>query len=450
MLDFLYQYSQKNRKKINDDLFRRKYDRPLYQYLVDCCKNLEVLPPVTLESWRLITDQTKIKLTLNKKLNKDPKIKNNRALEELVPINDSITDMLELTFRVSTKGVTKHITRRMLVLKPLPGNQYVIGGKKVIPLNQVVDNSTFVKNDVLKFKTTLFAVDLDIHKIELCFTDGKKVKAPVFRIDLFSKQCNPLLYFLAKYGIDGTIELFNLEKVMSLVPKPINEKKYLYLQVNKKLFVEILKDAIPQHDFIIRFVATFYQAIKNCSSHKMRDLMSTDFWLAELGAVFAKQTPEKGKKVLISFSKIMDPSTSRRLVLNKMHRKNSHMLIRWLMVNYSELIKKDNHNLRFKRIRANECIAYYFDAYVTRNVNSLLNSDSAPIERYEKLLNSINEYTLFKAIRSNKANPYSLFRYEAYNDFDAINISRYTLKGISGLNGGGPLKRHILRSEMIE
>ena len=118
MTDFLYQYSQKNKKRINDKLFRRTYDRPLYQFLVDCCKNLEVLPPVTLENWRLITDQTQIKLTLNKRLNKDPKIKNNKALEALIPLQDSVTDMLELTFKISTKGQTKRITRRMLVLKP--------------------------------------------------------------------------------------------------------------------------------------------------------------------------------------------------------------------------------------------------------------------------------------------------------------------------------------------
>lgn len=441
MTDFLYQYSQKNKKRINDKLFRRTYDRPLYQFLVDCCKNLEVLPPVTLENWRLITDQTQIKLTLNKRLNKDPKIKNNKALEALIPLQDSVTDMLELTFKISTKGQTKRITRRMLVLKPLPGNYYIMGGKKVIPINQVVDNSTFVKNDVLKFKTTLFAIDIDTHKVKVNFSDGTSRKLPMFRIDLFSKQCNPLLYFLAKYGLEGTIELFNLESVMSIVPKPINEKKYLYAQVSDKLYLEVLKDAIPEHDFIIRFVATLYEALKSASSHKFRDLLSTDFWLAELGAVFAKKTVEKGRKVLISFSKIMDPSTAKRLALRKMHRKNSHMLIRWLLTNYTELIKKDNHNLKFKRIRANECIAYYFDAYITRNVNSLLNSDSAPMERYEKLLNAINEYTLFKAIRSNKANPYNLFRYESYNCFDAINMLRWSAKGVSGLNGGvTPLK----------
>ena len=432
MTDFLYQYSQKNKKRVNDKLFRRTYDRPLYQFLVDCCKNLEVLPPVTLEKWRLITDQTQIKLTLNKRLNKDPKIKNNKALEALIPLQDSVTDMLELTFKISTKGQTKHITRRMLVLKPLPGNYYIMGGKKVIPINQVVDNSTFVKNDVLTFKTTLFAIDIDTQKVKVTFHDGTSRKFPMFRIDLFSKQCNPLLYFLAKYGLEGTIELFNLESVMSIVPKPINEKKYLYAQVSDKLYLEVLKDAIPEHDFIIRFVATLYEALKSASSHKFRDLLSTDFWLAELGAVFAKKTVEKGRKVLISFSKIMDPSTAKRLALRKMHRKNSHMLIRWLLTNYTELIKKDNHNLKFKRIRANECIAYYFDAYITRNVNSLLNSDSAPMERYEKLLNAINEYTLFKAIRSNKANPYNLFRYESYNCFDAINMLRWSAKGVSG------------------
>ena len=248
MTEFLREYSiAENKHKVNDAIFKRSFERPLYQYLVDCCKNLEVLPPITLEGWELITDQTKIHLTLNKRLNKDPKIKNNRALESLIPVNDSVTDMLVLHFKVSTKGQTKRITRRMLVLKPLPGNYYILGGKKVLPINQIVDNSTFVKGDVLKFKTTLFAIDIDTHKINLPFVNGKAIKAPMFRIDLFSKQCNPLLYFLAKYGVDGTLELFNLDSVMSIVPRVMNEKKYYYLQITDKLYVEILKEAIPQH-----------------------------------------------------------------------------------------------------------------------------------------------------------------------------------------------------------
>ena len=129
----------------------------------------------------------------------------------------------------------------------------------------------------------------------------------------------------------------------------------------------------------------------------------------------------------------MDPTTIKKLAIRDKHKRDAHTVVRWMMTNYTELLKKDNHNLENKRIRVNECIAHYFDAYATRNVNSLLNNDNATMERYVKMLNAISEFTLFKAIGG--SNPYNLFRYERYNDFESINISRYTMKGPTGING---------------
>lgn len=106
------------------------------------------------------------------------------------------------------------------------------------------------------------------------------------------------------------------------------------------------------------------------------------------------------------------------------------------MTNYPDLIKKDSHDLKNKRIRANECQAYYFNNYITRNVYSVLNTDNPPFEKYLRLLNSIGEDTLIRVSQGGKGSSTSMFRYERYNDFDAIDLLRYTLKGPTGLNGG--------------
>ena len=81
MTDFLAQYCEKNRKRINPDLFKRTFDKPLVEYIIDTCRNLEVIPGITLDSYEFITDQTKIRTTINKKNKRDPKIKNNKRLE---------------------------------------------------------------------------------------------------------------------------------------------------------------------------------------------------------------------------------------------------------------------------------------------------------------------------------------------------------------------------------
>lgn len=440
MKDFIAEYCEKNRERINTDMFERKYDRPLVDYVLDTCKNLEVIPAIKLESWEFITDQTKIRTIMNKKLSKDPKIKNNRSLERIAQSGKTLYDLLILNFRVTAKGQEALIQRKLRILKPLKGGYYMRGGKRVMVLNQVVDNSTYVKGDVLNFKSNLYSIKLSTIQSKLHFIDEDAVTCPVFRIDLFMKVTNPLYYFLAEYGLPLTIEMFGLQDIMSVVDDVLDEDNYLYLKLADHLYIEVHAKAFDSHPFIQQFVATLHDALRNDKTTKLKfkNVYKKEYWLERLSEIFSKKrSADKGKRVLMSFEKVMDPHLKRRLMLRKYHRQNTFTIIRWEMTNYFELIKKDSNDLRFKRIRANETLAFFFDNYITKNVYSLLNTDNPPFDKYVRMLNSINEYTLIKATQGGgKSSPTSMFRYERYNDFDAIELSRYTLKGPTGLNGG--------------
>ena len=189
MKDFIAAYTQKYGDHINKDLFDRTFDRPLVDYIIDTCKNLEVLPAITLKGYEYITDQTKIHSDINKRLVKDPKIKNNKCLERLASPNKSVYDLLVLHFHVSAKGQEEDITRKLRVPKKL-GNFYIRGGKKVMPLIQIVDNSTFVKGNILNFKTTLYPIKLYTSRIKLKFVDDEAITVSHFHIDLFDKITN--------------------------------------------------------------------------------------------------------------------------------------------------------------------------------------------------------------------------------------------------------------------
>lgn len=439
MKEFLAQYCARNSDKINHDLFDRTFDRPLVDFVVDSIKNLEVLPAIKLDRWELITDQTRIRTTINKRLNKDAKIKNNKVLERLVPLNGTLADLLVLHFTVSAKGRTEHVTRRMLVLKEMPGHYYVIGGKKVTLINQVVDNSTFVKGDVLKFKTIQFPIDLYLVNKRLETCDGSSKKVKIYRMDLFGKESNPLQYYLAKFGIMDTIEMFGLEDVMAITYYKVDKDRYQYYRLCEGLFLEVNRKALKAHDFVERFAGTLYDAVSGDLLMTATDALNIDYWLGRLSEVFiAKRQVARGKKALISFGRIMDPTTKKRLMLRKQHKRDSFCLVRWLITNFDDLMKKDNHDLKFKRLRGNECIAYFFDSYITRNVYSLLNSNNVQFDRYLKLLNTIHDTALLKSGRSGsaKGSSHSIYRYERYNDFSAIDACRHSLKGPNGLNGG--------------
>ena len=428
-------------------MFERSFDKPLVDYFIDTFKNLEVLPGVTFDSYEYITDQTKIHTSINKKNKRDPKIKNNKRLERLVSSGESIYDLLILHFTLNVKGQTNHVTRRIKIPKLIDGRWFIRGGKKVLPLIQVVDNSTFVKagkkkqENILNFKTTLYPIKLFTKPLKVKFVDDdEQYHIPIFQLDLFTKVTNPLLYFLARYGLESTFELFCLDKVMAVVPEVIDPDNYLYLKVNNKLYLEVHEKAMRMHDFVGKFIGTIFECMYSDKNKiTIKDAYNRDYWLERLSEVFSKKrSVDKGERVLISFKKIMDPYTKKRLCLKKYQKKNTFTIMRWMLTNYEELLKKDSNDLRTKRLRANETQAFFLDTYITKNVNSLLNTDNPSMERYMRLFNSISEDIVFRSSHSvaGKSSQSSMFRFERYNDFDAIELSRYTLKGPTGLNGG--------------
>ena len=446
MKEFLAEFCKQNEKKINPDLFNRSFDKPLVDYILDTFKNLEVIPGIKLESYEYITDQTKIHSYINKKNKRDPKIKNNRCLERLTSPNRSIYDLLVVNFRVTAKGQEAMVTRRIWVPKLIDGRYYIRGGKKVLPLIQIVDNSTFVKqgaqkkDNVLNFKTTLYPIKIFTTQQKLHFIDGEVMTAPLFHIDLFTKVTNPLLYFLAQYGIEETLEMFNLERIMSVTHAVLNEDNYLYLKVNNGVYLEVHEKGFYAHEFIGRFVGTLYDAlVADKSKITLTDVYDRDYWLGRLSEVFSKKrSTNKGERVLISFKKVMDPYTKKRLGLKKYQKKNTFTIMKWMLTNFEELLKKDSNDLKTKRMRANETQAFFIDSYITKNVNSLLNTDDPSFERYMRLFNAISEDIVLRSSHSvgGKSSQSSMFRFERYNDFDAIELCRYTLKGPTGLNGG--------------
>lgn len=440
MKDFFASYCHRYDERVNDDLFTRKFDHPMAQFAIDTCKNLEVLPAITLVDWELITDQTKIRSPINKDLAKDPKIRSNRSLERLVTAQRTVYDLLVFHFHVSAKGQEADVIRKLRVPKQVRGPYYVRNGKKVLMLIQIVDNSTFVKGNVLNFKSTLYPIKLSPPKHKYKMVDGETLSLPTFRLDLFKKLANPLLYYLASYGMEDTLEFFGLQDMISVVDDTLDEDHYRYIKINDSVYLEMHEKLFQMHPFTSRFIGTLADVlIADKSKITLADVYSSEYWLGRLAEVFSKKrNVNKGERVLISFRKLIDPYTKARLKLKRFHKRNTAAVIRWMMVNYDELIKKDSNDLINKRMRANETQAYFFDNYITRNVYSLLNTDNPPFEKYLRLLNSINEFTLMRSSSGNTSGSSisSMLRYERYNDFDAIELARYTLKGPTGLNGG--------------
>lgn len=448
MLDYVSQVSEERRELINPDLFERTFDLPLSEQIIAIVKNLSVIPGLKLKGWEIIPFGENARV--NKNHTKDKKIKNNPQLEKLNPIRDSWVDLIRFEFEINIGGDKTYVTKEMYCFRANKHHYYMIGGRKVIPLNQIVDNSTYVKGTVLNFKTSTFSypimIDTDVKHV--ITTDGTIIKGRKYTISIFAKESNFLLYYLAKMGMENVIEYFKMDGIIAVVPEEINPEENYYYKVSSDIYVEMNKKFYRKSPFISDFYLSLIDVIKPIVKPKKNkkesedtfeyifaDMYKKQYWMETFAEMYNKRSAKVAKNGLISFERLIDNLSIRKLTSLKIeHRKSIYTVVRYLVTNYDELLKKDNFNLENRRIRNNEVIASYFDGYLRNNINSLLNSSEITIERINRLLNTIGHYSLFKAIRGK--NPYDLFRYERYNDNTSIELSRYTMKGAGAISGG--------------
>jgi hypothetical protein len=447
MLEYVSEVSEFRKELINPVLFERTFDLPLHEQIVAIVQNLNKIPGLKLKKWELIPYAENA--MVNKNHTKDKKIKNNTKLEKINPIKDSWVDLLVFTFEKDIGGEKSILKREMYCFRANKHHYYMIGGKKVMALNQIVDNSTYVKGTELNFKTSTFSYPIKIdHQVKhIVTTDGTIVKGRKMTINIFAKESNFLLYYMAKFGMEKAIEFFKMDGIISVVPHEVCTNENYYYKVSDDIFVELNKQFYKKSQFISDFYLSLIDVIKpliapkknkKASEDKMEyifgDIYSRQYWMETFAEMYNKRSVKVAKNGLISFERLIDNLSIKKLTSLKIeHRKDIYSVVRYLVTNYDELLKKDNFNLENRRVRNNEVIASYFDTYLRNNINSLLNSEITS-ERIDRLLNTIGHYSLFKAIRGK--NPYDLFRYERYNDNTSIELSRYTMKGAGAISGG--------------
>lgn len=421
-----------------------------------------MIPAFKLVDARLETRQHIVNaaLKINKERSKNRKIRKEKKLERLISSKKTLCDLLYLTFEITLKGQVERVTCPLYVFKQIPGtNSYMIGGNKVIAANQIVDNSTFVSMNnqtgitTLKFKTNQnFSVDIYIdEKNVVKDVFGKKYKLERFVIDLFKKETNPLSYFFGRYGIEDSLVFLGLNECMSIVRTINDTDHFVYFQLPveaENIYLEVNSYMLEKDNFVRRMVAGIIWTFGKVNTDIPGNLLfMRDFWMKELGLLFAgKRQIQRGSAGLVSFKRVLDPATKRRLAVPLRDKKDPYCIVRWLMKNFDVLISKDSHDLKYKRIRCNESIGYFFDANIAKSVYSLLNTPSPKMEKYISTLSSINPTILLKSgtVKSKGGDTHNIFEYERHSDIgNVISLCKYTLKGPNGISG----KKHEIKLE---
>lgn len=390
MKKFISKISEDVTNQVNPDLFNRRKGKQIWEYIVDGMYTLEALPYIKFVGHEIVKDCSEIDIKLNRRHLKNKAIQREKDITKILSIDDTAMEMLKMDFKVDYDGDTRYITKKLLIPSYVDDYHLYIDGKEVLPINQLVDMSTYNHKNVVKLKTTLTPIQIykQALKYEFESTCGKSFKMKTFVLDLFEKKTNPLYYYAAKMNLRNTINYFSMKGIVDVSTEEYNSELNYYFRVNKNLFVEADKRFFHECDFVKMFTYMVYDLFNARSKIEIID--DVDYWKSKLGSIFTSNTKNqinKGDNVLVSFGRILDNITKSTLRFDDYHLQSTHSLIRWILHNFKDLRKKDNHHMENKRLRCNELLAYYFLKQMSKRINSLLNKKKLLIESIERMKN---------------------------------------------------------------
>jgi len=425
---FIKTYKNKNDERFNYPLINREYDDDLVEYIIDCCKSLEVLEYVKFLGYEHITDESEINTSEYIDAKSRTKTKKNDPTRYMY-IQDSRYSELRLKFRLECGGESKTITKKLLI--PIPDDKlyYTIKGNKYFLLYQIVDSASYTTKTSIVLKS-MMPVNLKMKQYTAKTTYGESFTAPVYTIGVFKKDVDIMLFYLAKIGINKTLNYFSVDKIMRFTDNVEDSENFIYFAVNAKMYLEVNKVFFNKYTYVKSMAFMLLTIMTNRMT--IENLYSKDFWINTIGAIGTinkNNQYEKGLNTMVFFDRIIDDTTKRILKLHPIHKKNIYSILRWLVQNFSELRKKDNMDLGNKRLRCNEYIASLLTKTFSERLNRIIAMGSkATLKNVEEIFKFQGDLILSQLHRS------GLLRYDDnVNDLDIFGKLKITFKGPNSL-----------------
>ena len=460
--EWIRHYNEQSRDPFNEELFIRSDDDIINQ-MKDIILSCEVDKYFTLKvlSMRVIKDYEEVYETLRRYEEEKNALKKKKYDNEYdyIPIKDSDIMLLEVKYLIRKNGVEIKMKQpdgtekdvlnpekvlTVLIALPRFVNKYYfrLKGNYYSAIMQIVDGSTYnnsttanSKYDSVVLKTLLMSVRLFRMFKELVDVNTKqKIRSIIYTSIIFNNHVNVMYYLLAKYGLTITMAMFNCNFI-ELSYEPTNYNDY-YCFKKHNIYISVPKVLFDGEAVIQSLVCTISDGITKDAT--IEDLYSYEYWLINLGMAFRSATVDKGLFVLDSLESIYDINTKKSLRLPDEEKKDIYHVLRWLICEFGPLRAKDNLDLGVKRIRLAEYIAHVYAMRLTNGIHRL-NDDGRKVKfnKIERTI-SINPMYILSSIISMS----NLVSYvDMVNDNDAIQVLKYTYKGISGLGETGDIQK---------
>ena len=426
--DLIRNYQEKNTEKFNERILNCKKNEDIILLLNEIFQSFETIENIEY----LGLDEIPMNIPMN-----EEDLKENNTVD----IEGSRLRKIVAHFKI--KGNTKNkeykeIDKDIKLYIPelIDDRFFIISGSKFFPVFQIVDAECYKTRSSVVIKTMykplIFEYTNDVLENSEYDEDKISFNTKYITMNLFSKKISPFLYLFSYFGsIDKVLEYFKLNDYISIEDNELDDfDNSYYFELNSSLYLKVNKEFLNQYNIkdnsiIILTFQKFIKTLKNGKKVTKEDLYNKEFWLKKLGGEFStnsKMYIPKAETILLSLEKVCDPTTKRVMRLDKKDKEDIYSLIRWILINYNELLKLDNTDLRNKRIRINEYELYPFIESNLTRINSIINGRNKTIEKILTVFTNINIGKIVSDISNNK-----LIRYS--NAPNTIDLFSSQLKG---------------------
>lgn len=438
--ELIASFNKENRERFNQFLF----DRDEMEIVEEIKKVIlssqrDGLFTVKVESFKVIEDYAEINRLMfdyNEKYKSKNKNRRKENIYDFINLKDSDVRLLIVRYYIAIKDTSEYIDVYIAIPRIVDRYYLRINGNMYSTMFQIVDGSTYnnltsnSKFSSVTMKSMFMPIRVYRYSDIFHTIDDEEIKATFYVTRIFNKSLPGMKYFLAKMGLNKTIEFLGLQSIYISDKEQTMEGFYTFKLQNGN-YLLVGKAMMDSDNMTQSLVHSIIKSIKKDVQYN--DIFSNWFWKISLGSDFNNPTVEKGESILASLESIYDIATKESIKLPEEYKKDIYDIIRWMMREFSYLRQKDNLDISYKKIRLAEYIASLYAAKISKGIYRISDmKNRANILDIKKALTTHPTYLLSAIDKCNLVNYRNMV-----NDMDSLVALKCTYKGISGLGENG-------------
>ena len=441
MKGFIKTFKNENAKNIDLKLINREYEEDLLTFVLDVFRSLESVPYIKFLDHSEEYDESKIdfdRYIVSRKKKKRDKhtkyqyIKPDRAFE------------VTMRFKLKVGEDSKIIERKILLYKVDPDNYIQLKGNKYFLLYQLLDSSTYVTKRGLTMKSLMpIIINYRDKQTTLTDLDGNKYNITPYYMLVFKREISVLLFFLCRMGLEDTLKYFLVDRIIEVIPRStetIYKTNYVYFNINKHLAIGVNRHFWDK----FLFVQVITAMLLECFSIKTNvdNLNDKVYWLDRLGSFYTvakHKRIDSGKGSLMRFERLLDLTTKKKLKVSALNKETVYSIVRWIIMNFTDLRNKNNMDLNTKRLRLNEYVASMLQIRLGDGIRRVMAyGNKVTLAQVESNIFNFNGNLILQILQNSELLTYN----DLSNDLDFFSKIRYTVKGPNSI-GSGKSERNI-------